>query len=144
MDKITPGKIDKKNSFHGVKNSADEVKKMEELIQKFVKTIHARAEREVPEYGDFAPVYEQFANPDKSMTATDFMLKISKPPKTIAGHERIRNLEVVAYRLPLPYKAERIIASGDKEEILKRLQDPEIIEKINKTAKSLSNSLEDI
>lgn len=117
---------------------------MEKLIEEYINKIFKRAEREVPEYGDFAPVYEQFTNPDKSLSATDFMLKISKPPKSIAGHEKIRNLEVVAYRLPTPYKAERIVATGDKDNILKQLQNPEIIAKIQEAAKSLSHNLEDI
>ena len=72
------------------------------------------------------------------------MLKISKPPKNIEGHEKIRNLEVVAYKLPHPYKAERIIAAGNKEDILKQLKSDEVYSKIESAVKSLSHDLEDI
>jgi len=142
MNEINPAKMNKTN-FKGVPKVDKKIITLEECVKKFTKKLSSRAEREVPEYGDFAPVYEQFANPDKNLGATDFMLKISKPPKNIAGHEKIRNLEVVAYRLPLPYKSERIVATGNKEDILLQLKDPEFVEKIQKAAKSLSESLDD-
>lgn len=143
MNEINPAKLNKTN-FKGIKKMDKEVKTLEACIKKFTRTLSKRAEREVPEYGDFAPVYEQFPNPDKSLSATDFMLKISKPLKNIAGHEKIRNLEVIAYRLPLPYKAERIIATGSKKDIMKQLQSDEIYGKIKNAVKSLSYNLEDI
>lgn len=44
--------------------------KAENLIEEKTKTIisklYQRAEREVPEYGDFSVVYEEFKNPDKN------------------------------------------------------------------------------
>ncbi len=143
MNKINHTEVNKAN-FKGIKKMNKEIQTLETSIKKFVKTLANRAEREVPEYGDFAPVYEQFQNPDKSLVATDFMLKISKPPKNIANHEKIRNLEVVAYKLPLPYKAERIIATGNKEDILKKLQSEEVLGEIHKAVKSLSDNLEDV
>ena len=111
MNKINPIQHNKAN-FKGAKIPQKEVKTMEETFKKFVKVLRDRAEREVPEYGDFAPVYEQFANTTKELSATDFMLKISKPPKSVEANEKIRNLEVVAYRLPSQYMAECIVATG--------------------------------
>lgn len=145
MNRINPTQINKTQNF-GIKNNnaGKEVKGMEELIRKFVNTLHTRAEREVSDYGEFSPVFEQFTNPDKTLCATDFMLKISKPPKNIEGHEKLRNLEIVAYKLPSPYKAERIIATGSKAEILKQLQSAETLEKIQEAVKGLSHNLEDI
>ena len=143
MNEINPAKLNS-TQFKGIKKMDKEVKTLETCIKKFTQALHKRAEREVPEYGDFAPVYEQFTNPDKSLTATDFMLKISKPAKNIKGHEKIRNLEVVAYKLPLPYKAETIIATGSKEDIMKQLQSAEIYTKIKEAAHNLSYNLEDV
>ncbi len=143
MNEINPAKLNKTN-FKGMKNMNKEIKSLENCIKSSLTMLRIRAEREVAEFGDFAPVYEQFANPDKSLCATDFMLKISKPPKNIEGHEKIRNLEVVAYKLPHPYKAERIIAAGNKEEILKQLKSDEVYSKIESAVKSLSHDLEDI
>ena len=143
MNEINPAKLNKTN-FKGMKNMNKEITSLENCIKSSLTMLRIRAEREVAEFGDFAPVYEQFANPDKSLCATDFMLKISKPPKNIEGHEKIRNLEVVAYKLPHPYKAERIIAAGNKEDILKQLKSDEVYSKIESAVKSLSHDLEDI
>ena len=130
--------------FGGIKPKANEVKNMDELIKKMVADLLARAEREVPEYGDFKIVYEQFKNPDKSMVATDFMLKITKPPKNIEGHEKKRYLELVAYNLPSPYIAEKVIGHGTKEEILAQLKDEGLNAKIKEKLIQLSKDLEDI
>ena len=143
MNKINPIQQNKAK-FQGVKTPHKEVKTMEEAFKKFVKIIRDRAEREVPEYGDFAPVYEQFANPQKELSATDFMIKISKPPKSVENNEKIRNLEVVAYKLPAPYKAECIVATGTKEELMQKLQDSKFLKEINETAESLARDLDDI
>ncbi len=121
-----------------------EIKTMEEHIKKMVQDILARAEREVPEYGDFAPVYEEFKNPLRELCATDFMLKITKPPKHIENHEKKRYLEVIAYKLPTPIKSTQIIAVGEKEDILSKLKDKETLEKINKVVRELSENLNDV
>ena len=127
-----------------VSKSAKEIKTMEEQIRKMINDILNRAEREVPEYGEFLPVYEEFKNTDKDLVATDFMLKITKPPKNIENHQTRRYLEVVAYKLPAPYKSTRIIAAGTKEEILKALQDEALCAKIDKAARELSDNLNDV
>ena len=121
-----------------------EVKTMEQQVKKMVGDILRRAVREVPEYGDFAIVYEEFKNPDKTLEATDFMLKIVKPPKNIEGHEKIRNIELVAYKLPLPYKVTRIIGTGTKDDVLKQLEAPEFIANVEDAFKAMSRSLTDI
>jgi len=148
MTEFNPHKLNNTN-FQGRigragSKAAKEIKTMEEHIKTMVRDILARAEREVPEYGDFAPVYEEFKNPLQELCATDFMLKITKPPKHIENHEKKRYLEVVAYKLPAPIKATRIIAVGNKEDILSKLKDKETLEKINKAARELSENLEDV
>ena len=130
--------------FSAAKPKIKEVKTMETQFKKLIKDVLIRAEREVPEYGDFKPVFEEFKNTDKALEATNFMLRIVKPSKNIQGHEKIRNIELVAYKLPLPYKAERIVATGSKDDILKALGTPEFTQKIEDAAKSLSKSLSDI
>ena len=142
-NKISQNKINNIN-FQGIKPKASEVKSMDELIKKMVADLLARAEREVPEYGDFKIVYEQFKNPDKGLFATDFMLKITKPPKNIEGHEKKRYLELVAYNLPSPYVAEKVIGHGGKEDILAKLKEPDLCEKIKEKLIQLSRDLEDI
>ena len=130
--------------FGGIKPKANEVKNMDELIKKMVADLLARAEREVPEYGDFKIVYEEFKNPDKSLLATDFMLKITKPPKNVEGHEKKRYLELVAYNLPSPYIAEKVLKYGTKEEILAKLKEDGLTEVIKEKLIRLSKDLEDV
>ena len=101
MDKINKQNI-KNTNFGIVKPKQTEVPLMKDKVKNMVKKITLRAEREVPEYGDFAPVYEEFKNTDTSLKATDFMLKIVKPPSNIKGHEKLRYIELSAYQLPMP------------------------------------------
>lgn len=115
---------------------------MLELVKKHFNQIKLRAEREVPDYGDFASVYERFANPDNNFKASDFIIKIVKPPKNITNNEKIRNLEIVAYNLPSTYKASAIIATGTKEELLKKFNDENICKEIEMGLKSLAKDLE--
>ena len=98
----------------------------------------------MPTYGEFSPLYTEFKNPDPNLCATDFLLKIVKPHNSIQGHETLRNLELVAYKLPSPYVAERLLACGTTEEILKALENPEILAKIETSLVSLSKSLSDV
>lgn len=134
-------------NFNGVKiKGPEKMSKAENLIEEKTKTIisklHQRAEREVPEYGDFSVVYEEFKNPDKNLSASDFMLKIYKPKN--AKDEKFRCIEAVAYALPKPYKSEALIAQGNKEEILNILQNEEFVEVLQNTFTRLSANLEDM
>lgn len=116
--------------------------KIEEQVKNLVSKLHVRAEREVPEYGDFAVVYEEFKNPDKNLSASNFMLKIYKPKNV--KDEKLRCVEAAAYALPAPYKAEMPLLLGRKEDILKLLQDEEFAVNLQKTFVKLSQSLESV
>ena len=140
MDKINKQNI-KNTSFGIVKPKQTEVPLMKDNVKNMVKKITLRAEREVPEYGDFAPVYEEFKNTDTSLKATDFMLKIVKPPSNIKGHEKLRYIELSAYQLPMPYKMSRLIAKGTKEEILQQLKEEDFFETITKNFSEMSRNL---
>ena len=140
MDKINKQNI-KNTNFGIVKPKQTEVPLMKDKVKNMVKKITLRAEREVPEYGDFAPVYEEFKNTDTSLKATDFMLKIVKPPSNIKGHEKLRYIELSAYQLPMPYKISRLIAKGTKEEILQQLKEEDFFETITKNFSEMSRNL---
>lgn len=140
MNKINPkhsiGKTTRINNMKKVEQN------LESNIENMVKKLFARAEREVPEYGSFKLVYEEFKNTDKNLNATDFMLKISKPQG--AENEKLRFLEAVAYDLPKPYISERLIASGNKEDILKALKNDNLKTELAEVFKNLAKKLEDI
>jgi hypothetical protein len=128
------------------KQKANEVKNMKQHIEVMVKTLLEKAKdgRALPNFGDFSPLYTEFKNPNPNLCATDFLLKIVKPHNNIKGHETLRNLELVAYKLPSPYIAEKLLASGTTDEILKELNKPELLTKIEDALESLSKSLDDI
>ena len=141
MTKINPTQINAIKT-KGVKNMKKLEQNLESYTDKMVEKLFARAEREVPEYGAFKLVYEEFKNPDKNLKATDFMLKISKPEN--APNEKFRFLEAVAYDLPTPYIAQRVLASGDKAEILNALKDSNLKKELPQILKNLSEELENI
>ncbi len=143
MNKINNNKTNNIN-FEGVKPAKVEVKNMEQDFRKMLNQILARAEREVPEYGDFAPVYEEVKNIDRSLCPTDFMIKIYKLPKRVENDETARMVELIAFKFPAPYQASRGLAYGTKEEILRQLKSGEMIAKMEETAKKLSEDLIDI
>lgn len=128
-----------KTSFKGIRKMHEEEPTFEEKIEKTVKNLLARAEREVPEYGDFKSVYEQFPNTDKSIPATHFMLKINKP--VIKGSEKMRSLVAVAYDIPHPYKTERTIAYGTKKEVLDALKSENLTNDLKEFYIELANYL---
>ena len=129
-----------------VSQNIKEVKGMKQNVKQMVETLLEKAKdsRALPDYGEFSPLYTEFKNPNPNLCATDFMLKIVKPHNSIEGHETKRNLELVAYKLPSPYIAERLLASGTTEEIIEALKDPALLEKITSATESLSKSLDDV
>lgn len=116
---------------------------MVESVQKMVRDLRTRAANEVPDEGEFKIVYEEFPNTDKGLDITDIMLKITKPPKGIEGHERKRYLELVLYKLPSPYICESVVGHGSKADIMAKLYDDNlpqlIIEKIIKMERDFND-----
>ena len=110
-----------------------------------VQELRERVKEMVPEQGDFAIVYSDFKNPDKGMGVTDWMLKVTKPPQKIDPTERKRYLELVAYNLPSPYIAEKVLGSGMKSDILNMLQDEDtLVTMIINKMPDMARDLEDI
>jgi len=135
-------------NFKGNLFKLNEVKKMDNILKESLSealnALNKNIEGKFPEYGNFNVVYESFKNPEKQSVVTDYMLKITKPSKDVKGHEKIRDFYLTAYKLPSPYIAERLLASGNKSEIIAEIRKPDMLEKLLKTAKSLENSLQDM
>ena len=118
---------------------------MEELIRKMIRDLREQVDEKVPEVGQFKIVYSEFKNPDKGMCATDWMLKITQPPKSIDPTETKRYLELVAYNLPSPYIAESVMGHGTNRDIMKCLRDEDnLVAKIKNKMPQLARDLEDI
>lgn len=118
---------------------------VEELIRKMIRDLRGLVDEKVPEVGKFNIVYSQFPNVDKGICVTDWMLKVTQPPKTIDPTETKRYLELVAYNLPSPYIAESVVGHGKKQDILKCLRDEDnLVVKIKDKMPQLARDLEDI
>ncbi len=93
-------------------------------LEKIQKKLKKRCEFEVPEYGDFAPVVEEYTNKDSSLDLGDVKVVCRKPPKDIEDHNKKRFLEVVANNRARTKEYSSIILSGTKEELMKKLETP--------------------
>lgn len=100
------------------------------LVQNMISELREKTERIVPEVGEFKIVYTEFHNPNPNLEVTDFILKVTKPPRSVTGHERRRYLEFVAYNVPSPYICEKVIAAGEKHEILAALDDTNLPQRL--------------
>lgn len=118
---------------------------MKELIRKMISDLREQVVENVPEAGHFGIVHAEFKNPDKGMGVTDWMLKVTQPPKSLDEKEVERYLELVAYNLPSPYIAESVVGFGNKKDILKKLNDEDaLIEVILNKMPKLARDLDDI
>ena len=143
IKKITPNieqKIINKTQASG------KVLNMKETIKKSFADLCNQAENYVTEYGDFSKVFVKIVNTDKNLYADEFLLTITKPPKGIQNHEKIRNFELVAYKNNSPYKISRMLATAEsKQELLDKIKNDEtLFDKIEKSFVEMSHNLEDI
>lgn len=118
---------------------------MEEKIRQMIRDLRRQTEEIVPEVGRFGIVYSQFPNEDQCMIVTDWMLKVTQPPTNVDPSEKKRYLELVAYHLPSPYIAEKVLVHGEKQAILSALLDEDgLVAKIKEKMPQLARDLEDI
>lgn len=113
---------------------------MEELIRKMLRDLRVQVEEKVPEEGDFPMVYERYENPDKRLNISHLLLKVS--PVKLEGRERKRFLDFVIFNYPNPYCSERCVGAGTKQEILDRLVQEELFQKIMNIIPEMEHSLE--
>lgn len=143
--KVNQNKIDNIN-LQGVKPTAKGVKSMEELIKKMIKDISQNSEGKIPEYSiyDFPPIKSSFENPDKTLCAKGFILKIYQPPKGVENRETLRAMDLIAYKEGSEYVAQRMLACGSADEIIKKLKDQNLVSEIKEAIYTLSEKLKDI
>ncbi len=135
----------KVNSFTGANKMDKEPASFQEQIDGMVKTLSNRAEREVPEYGEFSPVMEFIPNLDKETSSTvgKYGLKIFKMPKSVVEDEKQRYLEAAAYMPAGDYKADMVVGSGNKQEILDMLKSKDFAENLNYAYAELLDVIKD-
>jgi hypothetical protein len=114
---------------------------MEELIKKMIHNLLKQVFEKVPKKGSFPVVYERYENPDKRYNLTHIILKVTAVP--VKGAEDERYLEIAAVRYPQAYGAESVVGFGTTDDIIKRLQDKELFDKILSTIPRLARDIED-
>ena len=89
-------------------------------IDKLIEKVLSRVEHEVPSSGYFAPVYENFYNNDEATKhiAGMFRLKVYRMPADIVPDPEKRYIEASVFDSGGCYKAEMLVGSGKKEEIM--------------------------
>lgn len=140
MTKINP--TNAKTQILRLKDKA--VQKMPTLEEE-LKAMVARLidkERAVPDYGEFLPVFERVENVDKNLSASHFVLEISKPAKDVVPDPKARQLMAFAYNLSEhSFNAKELIMTGTKEEIFKMLNSPDFTPQYIQICKKLANDL---
>ena len=91
-----------------------------DAIDKLVEKVLSRIEQEIPRSGYFAPVYENFYNNDEATKhiAGMFRLKVYKMPSDKVPDPERRYIEASVFDSCGCYKAEMLVGSGNKEEII--------------------------
>lgn len=91
-----------------------------DAIDKLVEKVLSRIEQEIPLSGYFAPVYENFRNNDEATKhiAGLFRLSVYKMPAETVPDPEKRYIEASVFDSGGCYKAEMLIGSGNKEEII--------------------------
>ena len=89
-------------------------------IDTLVERVLSRVEHEMPQSGYFAPVYENFYNNDEATKhiAGMFRLKVYKMPADIVPDPEKRYIDASVFDSGGCYKAEMLVGSGKKEEIM--------------------------
>lgn len=105
-----------------------------------------KREREVAEYGDFAPVSEYFDNLGQTTKdiVSKYEVKIYKMPYDVDPDPKKRYVEAVAYEPAEEYKSNMIVGAGTKKEVLELLKDPEFAQKLNIVYGKLVNNLSEL
>ncbi|MBQ3102500.1 hypothetical protein IJC60_05810 [bacterium] len=140
MNRIPNNKFARVNnlSFDGKSKGKEP---MEDAIQSGINKLAQRAEREVAEYGDFAPVVEKLADYDKTLNIGEASIKI-----VYANYKDDKTLKRL--ELDVPSKSGKSNANfamklGNKKEILKILSSENLAERIKNNLREASSSFED-
>jgi hypothetical protein len=126
--KINSSKV---NKLGGVKNVEKKVLSFRERITNMALKLAERAEREVPEYGDFKPVIEEIPNVVSKDPVDRYALSFYKMPKNVVPDPKTRYIDAIAYMSGGEYKMEVALESGNKDELIKTLKSPDFPEKLD-------------
>lgn len=120
-------------------------KSFQDYVEDVVWRVVDRVETEVPDVGNFDPVFEFFTNP--SLKTKDdvgkYGLRVYKMRKDIVPDPSKRYVEAAAYDPSGSYKADMVVASGTKSEVLETMRKDEFLEKLFHAYSNLTELLHD-
>ena len=112
---------------------------MKELLGKMVAGLLKKVEENVPETGNFEVVYEREDVSEMKIGLSHVILKVTT---LRSDDENERFLELGAVDYPFPYGAETAIGYGRKQDILAKLQEPDIVETLHAKLKNLIDDID--
>lgn len=121
-----------------------ETTKFKTLIEEKLKTVIERVEREVPESGDFMPVYEDIPESDENHIIYLYRIMVMKMPTVDVPDETKRFVKIITYIKYCDYKASTLVAGGNKAKILDSLKQENYVELLFKTFEGLIDSSRDV
>jgi len=113
-------------------------------LEKMVMSLRKRCEREISEYGDFAPVVERYINKDSSIYAGNIYLKCYQPPKIIENYQKKRYLELVIETPSGVSNSSVALKGGSKKDILETLKNEDFAFEVINKAKEVISDLKDM
>ena len=123
INQINQNKI----NFQGTKkmNNENKPETIEDFANTAVKNLANRAEREVPQDGDFAPVSERYINHNPDVYANEMLLQVVPLPQSLKNepnYNKLRYLQAVV-KNPLEQTARSVLLCGTKKQVLEALND---------------------
>ncbi len=123
INQINQNKI----NFQGTKkmNNENKPETIEDFANTAVKNLANRAEREVPQDGDFAPVSERYINHNPDVYANEMLLQVVPLPQSLKNepnYNKLRYLQAVV-KSPLEQTARSVLLCGTKKQVLEALND---------------------
>ena len=106
-------------------NNENKPETVEEFANTAVKSLANRAEREVAQNGDFAPVSERYVNHDPNIYANEMLLQVVPLPQSLKNepnYNKLRYLQAVV-KSPLEQTARSVLLCGTKKQVLETLND---------------------
>ncbi len=133
-------RINNMNNINKTKISGkDIIMELKDSLKQTVETMKNRVEKEIPDKGYFRDFAEDFANPDKNIYAKAISLSVQKD----INNEGKAYLGVNILHPSMTLNASSNIAYGTRNELLKELNDSNIINKLEANIKNLSEKMKD-
>lgn len=130
-------------NFKGKQKMENKPETVADFAKVAVNNLTQRAEREVPQDGDFAPVMERYINHDRNVYANEMLLQITPLPvslKNEPNYSKLRYLQAVV-KSPLEQPNRCVLACGTKEDILKVLKTDNLNERVANKLDELAEDL---